>query len=322
MTVLVLGAEGFVGRHVVRAALSQGAEVVALVQREGAVVDRATGSSVIRRTFDPLTAGPEGVRALLDEFSPRALINAAGATRGDLVTLVAANVSLVASLVLGVASTVLDSGSPSAESRVGGCRLVHVGSAAEYAAKEAGASTATGDLADPVSPYGVTKLAGTKLVTMAAEQGKIDGCVVRVFNPVGPYSPPVGLAGGAADALGKAMQTGQESLELGNLSSFRDFIDVRDAADLIVLAAMMEGNQPPPLLNAGTGHAAMARDLVHTLVAISGWAGTIREAGQGSPASVGVDWQQADITLSTKALGWLPRRSLEESLRDLWQSRV
>lgn len=321
MTVLVLGSDGFLGRHVVQAALSHGADVVTLVQHEEIASGGSSESRLIRRVFDPIASGPEGVRELLDEFRPRALINAAGATRGDLVQLVAANVALVAALVQGIASTRLDRQRGSVGPREGGCRLVHVGSAAEYAAKVVGASTGTGDLADPVSAYGVTKLAGTKLVAIAAERGEIDGSVIRVFNPIGPHSPSVGLAGGAAASVARAIAAGQKTLDLGDLSAFRDFIDVRDAADLIVKAALKEGTPPPPILNAGTGRASMARDLVRSLVTISGWDGTVRENGQGSPASVGVDWQQADISSSTAEFSWRPYRSMEDSLTDLWRSR-
>ena len=55
---------------------------------------------------------------------------------------------------------------------------------------------------------------------------------------------------------------------------------------------------------------------------ISGWEGEVREAGAGSPASLGVDWQQADISVSIQELGWRPSRSLEQSLTDLWGSRA
>lgn len=319
MVVLVLGADGYLGRNAVRAALARGAEVVALVQRVEA--PSADGQPAVeRREFDPLLSGPDGVRDLLAQYRPQALINAAGATRGDLVHLAAANVALVAALVEGIAAD--GQGGGGGPAGAAGCRLVHVGSGAEYSAMPYGTSTGTGDPTEPVTPYGVTKLAGTRLVTIAVQRGQIDGSVVRAFNPVGPHAPPVGLAGGAAESIALALAAGRQTLDLGDLSSFRDFVDVRDVADLLVAAALKEGEPPPPVLNAGTGRAASARDLIRTLVAISGWRGTVREVGEGSPASAGVDWQQADISTSVERLGWRPSRTLAESLTDLWASRA
>ena len=244
MTVLVLGADGFLGRHIVDAALARQVDVVSLVRREGDGGRQSLPTAVTRRWFDPETSGPDGVRKMLAELRPRSLINAAGATRGDLVRLADSNVSLVATLVEGLTS---------GGSQEWTCRLVHVGSGAEYAARPQGTSTGTADLTDPVTPYGVTKLAGTKLVTIAADRGQIDGTVVRVFNPIGPHAPAVGLSGGTVASLSEAIANSRGTLETGDLSAFRDFIDVRDAADLIVAAALKPGPPPPRILNAGTG---------------------------------------------------------------------
>ena len=64
-------------------------------------------------------------------------------------------------------------------------RLVHLGSAAEYGRGPGRAPVREDEPARPVGPYGVTKLAGTRLVELARTAG-LPAVVLRVFNPVGP----------------------------------------------------------------------------------------------------------------------------------------
>lgn len=311
MTLLVLGGDGFVGGAVLRAALARGVQVVAAVQDEPRV---ALPDAVRVVRLDPVAGGAGAVDDVLADVRPDALVNAAGLTRGDLPHLVAANVLLVACLIEGMRAAEV---APPGARR---CRLVHVGSSAEYAPRPWGTPTRVGDPTGPASAYGVTKLAATGLVRAAVASSGTDAVVVRLFNPVGPGAPDATLAGSVAARLRRAIADGRTSLELGDLSAARDFIDVRDAADLMVGAALHDGPLPP-VIHAGTGVASTAADLVAGLVAAAGWQGRIHQTGAGSPASPGVDWQVADISTTVAALGWRPARSLAQSLADLWGGR-
>ena len=62
-----------------------------------------------------------------------------------------------------------------------------------------------------------------------------------------------------------------------------------------------------------------ARTLARELAAISGYDGPVHENTDGSPRSAVPSWQQADIGLARRVLGWQPRRDLGESLADLWE---
>ncbi|NVI89285.1 NAD(P)-dependent oxidoreductase, partial [Actinomadura sp. BRA 177] len=170
--ILLIGATGFIGRHVRTRATAAGFEVVA--------ASRAAGPGDLRLD---LAAGPVSVAAAVREFAPDAVVNCAGATRGEPADLVHGNVMAVANLV-----TALASAAPEA-------RLVHLGSAAEYGNAEPGTPITESAPPRPLGVYGVTKLAGTELVRAAAG---LDTVVLRVFNPVGPGSPcptprPTGL---------------------------------------------------------------------------------------------------------------------------------
>ncbi|HZC41640.1 MAG TPA: NAD-dependent epimerase/dehydratase family protein, partial [Streptosporangiaceae bacterium] len=197
-----------------------------------------------------------------------------------------------------------------------GIRLVHLGSAAEYGRSEPGIPVTESAPARPVASYGVTKLAGTRLVELARSAG-LDAVVLRVFNPVGAGAPAGGLPGRVAEQVRQAMAHGSD-IRLGPLDGVRDFVDARDVAGA-ALAAAARPELPHPVLNVGSGAGVPARTLVKELLAVSGCTAAVHEDAPGSARSGQLLWQQADITRARQDLGWRPRRDLTASLSDLWE---
>jgi nucleoside-diphosphate-sugar epimerase len=165
--------------------------------------------------------------------------------------------------------------------------------------------------------YGVTKLAGTRLVELAAAAG-LDAVVLRVFNPVGPGAPQTSLPGRLAAELRRALAHGTE-VRLGSLDAVRDFVDARDVADA-VLAAVAAPALPHQVLNIGSGRGVPVRAMVKELVTASGCTGAVQEDALGLARSADIPWQQADISRAWQDLGWKPRRDLTTSLVDLWEA--
>ena len=301
MRLLVIGAGGFIGAHVRDQAIMAGLEVVTAGRSERP--DRGSGPRHARANL--AEDSPEEIATLIDEVAPDAVVNCVGATAGDPAQLVAANVTSVYTLV----KALLIAQAPA--------RLVHLGSAAEYGAGPPGVRVTEQSVPRPVMLYGVTKLAGTRLVDLGCAAG-LDAVVLRVFNPVGPGAPAGSLPGRLAAQLRLALRDGGD-IHLGPLHAVRDFIDVRDAADAIIAAASVPGLRHR-VLNVGSGHALPARALVDQLLAISGWKGAVLEDAAGSPRGPDVAWQEADITSAVEDLGWKPSRDLAASLTDLWKA--
>ncbi|MEV6235639.1 NAD(P)-dependent oxidoreductase [Lentzea sp. NPDC051838] len=297
MRVLVIGAGGFLGAHVRRAALDAGFDVVTAGRSPVASSPRH-----LRIDLGAVTAS--ALAELIARLEPRAIVNCAGATEGDARALTTTNVDGVTTLV----RALMLAG--------GGIRLVHLGSAAEYGPGRTGVPVTEWMPPHPIGEYGLTKLLGTQMIVRARVDG-LDGAVLRVFNPVGAGAGRGGLPGRAAAAL-RAAVADRGDLRLGPLDAVRDFVDARDVADAVLAA--VTADWLPPVLNVGSGRGLSCRDLVKELLAVSGASCAVREDDGGSTRSAGVSWQQADITLATTVLDWRPRRDLADAVADLWSS--
>lgn len=289
--VLLFGASGFIGRHA-RAALEADPRITEVV---------CPG----RASYDLLGGDPDGLVALLRQTAPDAVVNCTGALTGSDAELVAGNTLVAGKLLdaVGVAA-------PRA-------RLVRLGSAGEYGVVPDGVSVAEDDPAAPVSAYGVSHLAGTRLFQLAGESGRVDAVSLRVFNPIGPGMSQENLLGRAAARIREALVTDAAEITLGPLSAYRDFVDVRDLAALIT-AVVLAPELRHRVFNAGSGRAVTAREAVALLVGAAGYQGRIREAGSGPQRSTAVDWIRADISRAGDELDWTPMHDLTTSIKDIW----
>lgn len=293
MRILVLGPTGYLGGHVVEH----------LRALPGVRVFGAGRSPGAEFGLDLATDDRERLAATLAEAAPDTVINCAGSTGADAVTLAEVN-----SRGPAVLCAALRDAAPAA-------RLVHLGSAAEYGPGARGSAVAESAPTCPVGPYGATKLAGTVTVSTSG----LDAVVLRVGNPVGPGAPSAGLPGRIAGLLRAADADPDAVIRLGDLSAYRDFVDVRDVARAVVAAA--QATDPlPRILNIGSGRAVPVRDLVGGLARAAGFRGRIEENGGGSERSGAVSWQCSDITSAGESLGWRPSLTLDDSLTALWEA--
>ncbi|MEU4732768.1 MULTISPECIES: NAD-dependent epimerase/dehydratase [unclassified Streptomyces] len=328
MRVLLIGANGYLGRYVADRLLADPAvQLTALGRGDDADV-----------RFDLATGSPGALTRFLDAVHPGVVINCAGATRGGARELTRHNTVAVAT----ICESLRRSGC--------GARLVQLGCAAEYGPSQPGSSTAEDAVPRPGGPYGVSKLAATELVLGSG----LDAVVLRIFSPVGPGTPAGSPLGRLAEAMRRAMQSGDGELKLSGLGVQRDFVDVRDVARAVHAASLSAAQG---VVNIGTGRAVRLRDAAGVLARVAGYAGALHEldvphggaqqhghpgrpaglASIGSPRSeVTAEqlaaaapppypypdgcgaWQQADVRTARDRLGWRPRINLEESLADIW----
>ncbi|PTM99065.1 nucleoside-diphosphate-sugar epimerase [Streptomyces sp. VMFN-G11Ma] len=241
--------------------------------------------------LDLARAAPEQITALVRGHGADVVVNAAGAVWGATeAEMDLSNRDLVRRLVAARPP-----------------RLIQLGSVHEYGPVPRAGITEAGPTA-PVTPYGRSKLAGAR----ALLDSGTEGLVLRVSNVSGPGTSPLSLLGMVAAHL--ARDSG-EPLRLAPLLAHRDFVDVRDVADAVLAAASSKATGRA--VNIGGGHATSVREVVARLVALAGRDTRIVETPVAGARPPEAEWQRLDITLADRLLGWRPRISLDESLRDL-----
>lgn len=299
--ILLLGAAGFIGWHIL-------SEFGKVPEYELLCIDRS-GSRVLPvpcLKLDLSTTTPQELARVLTELSPTIIVNCAGRTVGRLNELVAANISLVATLIEALVESNLSA------------RLIHLSSAAEYGAVTDELPISEDHPPHPTSAYAITKLAATQLLSQACADYDIDIMILRVFNPIGAGLPLSTVLGRAASELRRAVINNAERITMGDLSAYRDVIDVRDVAKAVACAAKAP-RQTQNIFNVGSGRAVQVREMVRSLAALAGFQGDIAEVTHGSPRSAKVAWQQADLSHIHDALSWQPTFELSTSLKWLWE---
>ena len=157
----------------------------------------------------------------------------------------------------------------------------------------------------PVSPYGVTKLAGEQLCRLYWKNHGVPTVSLRFFTVYGPRQRP----DMAFHLFLRAMLDGRPLEMYGTGSQTRDFTFVSDIVAGILLA--MEGRDGA-VYNLGGGSRVTLLEAIHTLESVSGLKAEVR----GESVQAGdVKHTWADLSLATDELGYAPRVALDEGLR-------
>ena len=245
MRVVVTGATGFIGHAVSHRLRSNGHAVAGLVTSERGALPDGVDRIVVEAPWSV-----DALEGVLREHATQGLVHAVGGPRSDTAALYADNVV--------TQERVLDAlfrATP-------GARAVIVGSAAEYGRPPAGGVCHESDVARPVSPYGIAKLAQTHHALLRFGRGQ-DVRVGRVFNPVGARMG----SGLAFSDFARRLANGCEALRTGDLSGKRDFLPVDEAAR--ILAELLAHPNPDGLVvNVCSGVASPVRDGVERLLEI------------------------------------------------------
>jgi GDP-4-dehydro-6-deoxy-D-mannose reductase len=314
--VLVTGAGGFAGQHLMRALLGRGREVV------GTTLD---GESVTGGTLLP-----EEVTRIewvgLDVTAPSSLDAVlAGEAFGEVYHL-AGQRSVGQSFTDPVATWEVNATGTlqllQALARRSGarCRVLVISSAEVYGAvPESDQPVEEARAPSPITPYGASKLGAEAVAMQAAASGGLEVVIARSFNHAGPGQDARFIFPSMARQLADLRGSGAERvLRVGNLEARRDFLDVRDVAEAYL--RLMERGVSGGLYNVCSGVSHSLRSLVETLVRIS-----------GTGARIGLDparFRPADIPElrgspeRLRALGWAPTFTVEEMLRDLYREAV
>jgi GDP-4-dehydro-6-deoxy-D-mannose reductase len=308
MRVLVTGASGFVGPHVLRAVHDAGHEAWG--------TDRSPRPGSPRhRTCDLADAGQ--ARAMLAAMRPDAVVHLAGtasvARSFDHPQEVLGNNLLAACNLLEAVR-----GEPGA-----GIRVLLVGSAEQYGpVRPDELPVGEAHPQRPASPYAVSKVAQEHLALQYRAAWGLDVVLTRSFNHSGPgQSPDFVLPAIARQIAAAEAGAAEPVLHVGNLDVERDFLDVRDVARAYVL--LLEKGESGAVYNVCSGEAVHLRALVDALVSRARVAMRIEtDPARFRPADLPA--LRGDPSRLRQATGWERRIPLATTLADVlddWRRR-
>jgi UDP-glucose 4-epimerase len=160
----------------------------------------------------------------------------------------------------------------------------------------------------PISPYGVSKLAGERYLYFYHVQYALPSVTLRYANVYGPRQDPHGEAGVVAIFCGN-LAAGQTSTINGTGEQTRDYVYVGDVARANVLA--LEREVPPRAYNIGTGIETSVNQLYELLREASGRDIPPRHG----PAKPGEQLRSCvDPSKAAEFLEWRPEMDLASGL--------
>jgi GDP-4-dehydro-6-deoxy-D-mannose reductase len=306
-TVLVTGAAGFAGSHLIDLLADDDLQVTAWYRPGGSTPRLVAGVSW--QAIDLLDRSSVG--AALGRLAPDLVYHCAGAPHvghswNTTESTFSANVRATHHLIEGLR----DIRRPA--------RVVVTSSALVY--RTSAQPLREVDAVHPSSPYAVSKLA-QELVAVDGN-GDLHVSIARAFNHLGPRQSPDFVASGFARRIAEIEAgCGEAELGVGNLDARRDLTDVRDTVR--AYRAIIERGRPGRVYNVCSGRAVLIRDLLDMLlsrarVPIDVRIDPDRYRPSDQPIVVG------DPERIRDELGWTPELPLERTLDDLmayWRGR-
>lgn len=170
------------------------------------------------------------------------------------------------------------------------------------------------DRPQPVSPYGVTKLAAEHLCTLYARNHGVPTVSLRFFTVYGPRQRP----DMAFTRFCQAVRDGREIEVYGTGEQVRDFTFVDDVveANLQVGTADIDAVPAGSVFNVAGGSSTTVNEVLSLLEEISGRA--VRVV-RGAPVLGDVLRTGGSTEALSKATGWMPRVDLREGLEEQYR---
>ena len=312
MSVLVTGASGFIGSHVVDALVAQGEEVVGIDDLSSGSLDNLAGarsSAEGKLTFHRLDVTSEAVAEAIARTRPEVVFHLAAQV--DVRKSVADPVHDAMVNVIGTLR-VLQAASESGTAKVvftssGGCI---------YGEPDASRLPVTEDQvysaeAMPESPYGVSKKVMIDYLRYFRAVKGLDYTALALSNVYGPRQEPaseVGLEGQVVAIFSRRLLGGKPCTIYGDGNQSRDFVFVSDVAAAFVAARTAGSGE---LINIGSGSELSVNELYDRLKAL---VGVDLEPAHAAARPGELQRIVVDNSKAAAVLGWKPAVGLDDGL--------
>ncbi len=260
MKVLVLGGTGMVGSHFVNSYRSEGAEVLSVARNSSASrMAAVTDTSIVR--CDILER--DALMRIMKDFRPQVIIHmAAQAFNGD-----SWNFEYITHQTnyMGTLNVLY-----CAREAVPEAKILLSCSSAEYGnITEKDCPLVEDRPLKPHTPYGVSKVGVENLGLQYALNYQMRIYLPRMFIHVGTGHPPATAIQNFARQLALAREgRGSEEIHVGNLETYRDYIDVRDG--VAAMRLLLDKGPVAEPVNICNGEAIQIKEVLNILIQISG----------------------------------------------------
>jgi GDP-4-dehydro-6-deoxy-D-mannose reductase len=311
-TVLVTGAAGFAGSHLLDLLGEDAVRVVALRKPGIGAATQAAYPAVDWIEIDMLDR--ESVRRTVAALAPATIYHLAGSPHvGQSWKAATETLSIN---VLGTHHLLDGLRAEGLHSRV-------VVPSSAYVYRPAGRALTEDDPLESTNPYAISKIATELAAARASRRDGIAVVVARSFNHIGPRQDPSFFASGVARQVA-LIEAGRidPAIRVGNLDSQRDITDVRDTVR--AYRALAERGTAGQAYNVCSGQAHTMRALLDGLVALA----KVRVAVEPDPARFrpnDTPLLLGDPSRIRRDVGWQPMIPIEQTLRvllDYWRQAV
>ncbi len=169
----------------------------------------------------------------------------------------------------------------------------------------------------PVSPYGVSKLAGEYYLRALAALRGFEGVAMRYANVFGPRQDPKSEAGVVSIFVSRLLE-GRPLTVFGDGKQTRDYVFVKDVARANVLASTgklpQDGSFDAPAFNVAT---AVQRNVLELAAAVGQVLGCEPVVEFAPPRAGELLRSSLDITKARTVLGWTPEVKFDDGLAQL-----
>ncbi|MBN1676748.1 MAG: GDP-mannose 4,6-dehydratase [Kiritimatiellae bacterium] len=301
MRILITGAGGFVGRHVIRELLAHGHEPLAFDLDPSRTVPEAKGD------YHGDLRDRACIDALVDELKPDGCLHLAGIAfvpRGEEAPDLTFSVNVTGTLHL------LDAFRRKAPS----ARILVVSSATVYGPGSTGGPISETQLLDPRDIYSISKATADLTTLTYARQYGMHTMTARPLNHIGPGQSDEFVVASFARQI-KAVAAGRHEpvISVGNLASERDFTDVRDVA--VAYRLLLENGRAGHAYNIATGRLVKIQTVLDQLCRLAGVrVRTEADPAKHRPTTASPVLDTARIRAHT---GWTPAVPLDGTLQDV-----
>jgi GDP-4-dehydro-6-deoxy-D-mannose reductase len=302
MKVLITGASGFTGNQLINLLSTQkNISIVGVAREPGASFSHLNTVSWVPGDI----LNKDAIAKTVSLVNPDAVIHLAGANHGSLLDLLTTNVTGTQNIFDAALKSNPD------------CRILVISSSAVYG--YAGENAIAEDQPiKPLTEYGLSKATQDNLCQMYHKIRDCQVAIARPFNLIGPDQPVSFVCGKIVQQVIEIEHGRRSSLDLLEIQSCRDFIDVRDVVSAyraLILHKTFREDCAGNAFNIGSGRANPVSTVIELLQEITG-----NEYLLHLPASsptISVPSQKSDNSQIHRITGWMPRISLKESLSDM-----